>query len=89
MSRQFIIDTVVGKRKKYTLAARKLGSNWVIADADAREFIEKHRNPVKEWYTPNDIAQAIEMTDSFTISVRVHLPLCAGMPFRTNSNFLS
>jgi predicted transcriptional regulator len=59
MSRQFIVDIIVEKTKKYKLSAAKRGRTWLISDAEAKAFIERFRNPQPEWYTINTIAKAI------------------------------
>jgi hypothetical protein len=58
MSRQFVIDAITG-RSPYKLQATKLGRMWVIAEADAKSFIERVNDSSKEFYSPNDIAIAI------------------------------
>jgi hypothetical protein len=67
MSRQFVVDIIVGKTKKYSLSATKIGWGWAIADADARKFIDEYSNPVKEWYTPQDIAKAIDKSRKYVL----------------------
>jgi hypothetical protein len=67
MSRQFVIDIIVGKTKKYSLSATKIGWGWAIADADARKFIDKYSNPVKEWFTPQDVATAIGKSRKYVL----------------------
>ena len=62
MSRQFVIDVIVGKTKEYTLNAKKIGRSWLISDADAKAFIDEYRSFGKDSYSPNDIAKAIGMT---------------------------
>ncbi len=59
MSREFVISVIKQKTAKHTLSAAKKGRTWLIADAEAKAFIDRYRNPQKEWYTPNDIAKAI------------------------------
>jgi hypothetical protein len=67
MSRQFVIDIIVGKTKKYSLSATKIGWGWAIADADARKFIDEYSNQQKEWYTPQDIATAIAKSRKYVL----------------------
>jgi hypothetical protein len=67
MSRQFVIDIIVGKRKTYTIPAKKLSRNWVVGDSDAKSFIDRYRNPQKEWYTPQDIAKAINKSRKYVL----------------------
>ncbi len=59
MSRQFIVDIIVEKTKKYRLSATKRGRTWLISDAEAKAFIERFRNPQPESYTINTVAKAI------------------------------
>jgi hypothetical protein len=59
MSREFVIAVITGKTAKHSLSAIKRGRSWLVADAEAKAFIERYRNPQKDWYTPNDIAKAI------------------------------
>ncbi len=65
MSRQFVIDVIVGKTKGYTLNAEKIGRNWVVSDVDAKAFINEYRNFEKESYSPGEIAKAIGMTRTY------------------------
>jgi hypothetical protein len=70
MSRQFVIDVIIGKIKKYKLNAKKKGRFWIVADADAQQFIQEFRNPVKEekdFYTPQDIAKAIGKSRKYVL----------------------
>jgi hypothetical protein len=67
MSRQFVVDIIVGKTKKYSLSATKIGWGWAIADADARKFIEEFSNPQKEHYTPQQIATAIDKSRKYVL----------------------
>ncbi len=67
MSRQFVVDIIVGKTKKYSLSAVKIGWGWAIADADARKFIDAFLSPEKEWYTPNDIARTINKSRKYVL----------------------
>jgi hypothetical protein len=67
MSRQFVVDIIVGKTKKYSLSATKIGWGWAISDADARKFIDAYSNPVKEHYTPQDIATAIGKSRKYVL----------------------
>lgn len=57
--RQFVIDIVLEKNKKYVLHARKIGRSWLVNDSDAKSFIECFRDPQSEWYYINTIAKAI------------------------------
>ena len=57
--RQFVIDIVLEKNKKYILHARKIGRSWLVNDSDAKSFIERFRDPQSEWYYINTIAKAI------------------------------
>jgi hypothetical protein len=59
MSREFVMSVINGKTAKHSLRAAKKGRTWLIADTEAMAFIERYRNPQKDWYTPNDIAKAI------------------------------
>jgi hypothetical protein len=59
MSREFVMSVINGKTTKHSLTAIKKGRTWLIAENEAIRFIERYRNPQKEWYTPNDIATAI------------------------------
>jgi hypothetical protein len=67
MSREFVIAVITGKTAKHSLNAIKRGRSWLVADAEARDFIERYRNPQKEWYTPNDIAKAIEKSRPYVL----------------------
>jgi hypothetical protein len=68
MSREFVIAVITGKTSRHTLSATKKSRTWLISEADAKNFIDKFRNPVKEWYTPNDIAKAIGMTRTYIMN---------------------
>jgi hypothetical protein len=59
MSREFVMSVINGKTAKHSLIAVKKGRTWLIAEDEATGFIERFRNPQKEWFTPNDIATAI------------------------------
>jgi predicted DsbA family dithiol-disulfide isomerase len=65
-SRQFVIDAITGKTKQYQLFARKMGRSWIIADDEAKRFINECRN-IDETYTPQDIAEAIGMTRKYVL----------------------
>jgi hypothetical protein len=67
MSRQFVVDIIVGKTKKYSLSATKIGWGWAIADADARKFIDAFSSPQKESYSPQDIAKAIGKSRKYVL----------------------
>jgi hypothetical protein len=67
VSRQWVIDVIVGKTKRYTLPASKKGRNWLISDNDARRFISEYQNLEQEFYTPLKIAQAIGMTRKYVL----------------------
>ena len=67
MSRQFIVDIIVGKTKKYSLSATKIGWGWAVADMDAREFIDAFSNQQKETYSPQEIAQAIGKSRKYVL----------------------
>jgi hypothetical protein len=68
MSREFVISVIIGKTSKHSLNATKKGRTWLIADSEAKAFIDRYRNPKKEWYTPNDIAKAIGMTRTYVMN---------------------
>jgi hypothetical protein len=68
MSREFVVTAIKGRTARYSLSATKKGRTWLISDADAKEFIDKFRNPVRQWYTPNDIAKAIGMTRTYVMN---------------------
>jgi hypothetical protein len=68
MSREFVISVIIGKTSKHSLNATKKGRTWLIADVEAKAFIDRYRNPQKEWYTPNDIAKAIGMTRTYVMN---------------------
>jgi hypothetical protein len=57
--RQFVIDIVLEKNKKYILHARKIGRSWLVNDSDAKSFIERFRDPQSECYYINTIAKSI------------------------------
>ncbi len=57
--RQFVIDIVLEKNKKYILHARKIGRSWLVNDSDAKSFIDHFRDPQSELYYINTIAKAI------------------------------
>jgi hypothetical protein len=67
MSRQFVIDIIVGKTKKHSLSATKIGWAWAITDADARKFIDAFSSPQKESYSPQDIAAAIGKSRKYVL----------------------
>jgi hypothetical protein len=70
MSRQFVIDVITGKIKKYSLPAKKKGHFWFVTDTDAKAFIQEVRSPsVKEKleYSPNDIAKAINKSRKYVL----------------------
>jgi hypothetical protein len=67
MSRQFVIDIIVGKTKKHSLSATKIGWVWAIADADARKFIDAFSSPQKEWYSPQDLAKTIGKSRKYVL----------------------
>jgi hypothetical protein len=67
MSREFVISVIVGKTAKHKLTATKKGRTWLISNSEAKEFIERYRNPQKEWYTPNDIAKAIHKSRKYVL----------------------
>jgi hypothetical protein len=67
MSRQFIINVILGKTSKYVLNATKKGRTWLISEAEAVAFISKYRNPQKDWYTPNDLAKAINKSRKYVL----------------------
>jgi hypothetical protein len=68
MSREFVVTAIKGRTAKYSLNATKKGRTWLISDADAKEFIKTFHSPVKEWYTPQDIAKAIGMTRTYVMN---------------------
>jgi hypothetical protein len=67
MSRQFIINVILGKTSKYALNATKKGRTWLISEVEAVAFISKYRNPQKDWYTPNDLAKAIKKSRKYVL----------------------
>jgi hypothetical protein len=67
VSRQFVIDVITGKTKRYRLPASKKGRNWLISESDAKQFIREYRNLESEFYTPLQIAQAIGMTRKYVL----------------------
>jgi hypothetical protein len=67
MSRQFVVDIIVGKTKKYSLSATKIGWGWAIADAEARRFIDAFFSPQKDFYSPNDLAKAIGKSRKYVL----------------------
>lgn len=58
-SRQFVIDVIIRKTKSHQISARKMGRSWVVADGEARRFIDEFRSLQEEFYTPLEIAEAI------------------------------
>ena len=68
MSRQFVIDVIVGKTKGFSLSAKKIGRSWVIADIDAKNFIATYRNLNKESCSPKEIANVIGMTRTYVMN---------------------
>jgi AraC-like DNA-binding protein len=67
VSRQFVIDVITGKTKRYTLPASKKGRNWLISESDAKQFIREYRTLESEFYTPLQIAQAVGMTRKYVL----------------------
>ena len=67
MSRQFVVDIIVGKRKKYSLPAKKISRNWVVAASDVKSFIDQYHNPEKESYSPQDLAKAIGKSRKYVL----------------------
>jgi hypothetical protein len=67
MPRQFVLDIIAGKRKKYFLPASKIGRSWGIADSDAVAFIDRYRNPEEDSYTPNSLAKAIGKSRKYVL----------------------
>jgi hypothetical protein len=67
MSRQFVIDAITGKTKKYQLSAQKMGRSWIISDAEAKAFIDRYQNPEKEFYSTIDIAKAIGKSRKYVL----------------------
>jgi hypothetical protein len=66
-SRQFVIDVITGKTKKYQLSARKMGRSWVISETEAKSFIDRYHNPPKDVFTTNDIAKAIGKSRKYVL----------------------
>jgi hypothetical protein len=66
-SRQFVIDVITGKTKKYQLSATKMGRSWVISETEAKTFIDRYRNPKKESFTTVEIAKAIGKSRKYVL----------------------
>jgi len=67
MPRQFVLDIIAGKRKKYFLPASKIGRSWGIADSDAVAFIDRYRDSEEDSYTPNSLAKAIGKSRKYVL----------------------
>jgi hypothetical protein len=66
-SRQFVIDVITGKTKKYQLFAKKMGRSWVISEAEAKAFISRYQNPSKDYYSTLDLAKAIGKSRKYVL----------------------
>jgi biotin operon repressor len=67
MSRQFIINVILGKTSRYVLDATKKGRTWLIANDEAQAFVVRFRDPQKEWYSPNDLAKALGKSRKYVL----------------------
>jgi excisionase family DNA binding protein len=67
LSTRYIVELISGKSPNLSLSATKVGGRWLIADADAKAFIEKFRSTEKEFYTPGDIAKAIGTSRTYVL----------------------
>lgn len=63
----YISRILGGKSGNLTLSALKVSRRWLIADADAKAFIEKFQSTEKEFYTPGDIAKAIGTSRTYVL----------------------
>jgi transcriptional regulator with XRE-family HTH domain len=63
----YISKILGGKSSNLTLTALKVSGRWLIADADAKAFIEKFKSTEKEFYTPGEIAKAIGTSRTYVL----------------------
>jgi transcriptional regulator with XRE-family HTH domain len=63
----YISRILGGKSGNLTLPALKVSGRWLIADADAKAFIEKFKSTEKEFYTPGEIAKAIGTSRTYVL----------------------
>lgn len=68
LSSGYVVELINGKSPNLDLPATKVGKQWLIADKDAREFIEKYRSSEKEFYSPGELAKAIGKSRPYIIN---------------------
>jgi hypothetical protein len=62
---QYIHRIREGKHPLHSLEAEKIGGRWVVAEEEAVRFLAEYRTP--PYYTPQDIAKAIDMTRKYVL----------------------
>ena len=67
LSVQYVYQIIKGKHALLTLNVQRIGGRWLILTPDAQRFIDEYRNRSPQYYSPNDLAQAIGKSRKYVL----------------------